>query len=113
MYGPTPGKSVRSEGHPLAATCLRSPLELDRAPVVAEALPLPDHIGSGRPCERLDARPALEPREVARNDPLDLRLLEHDFRHEDRVRVTSPPPGQIAAVLLEPVEQERLHHAPC
>ena len=112
VYGPTPGSSVRSSGQPVGGDPVRSPLELHCAPVVAEPLPLSNDTGRRGRRERLDARPALEPRQVARNDSLDLRLLEHHLRDEDRVRVTGPAPRKIAAVLLEPVEQERLHHEP-
>ena len=66
---------------------LRRPVQADRAAVVAEPLPLPDHVG-GRGCgERGRRRPALEPGEPAWDHALDLRLLQHHFRDEDRVRV--------------------------
>ena len=70
---------------------------LSRAPVVAEPLPLADHVG-GRGCgERLERRPALEPGQVPRHDPAHLRLLQHHLRDEDRVRVARLPPRQVRA----------------
>ena len=66
-------------------------MEAQRPPVVAEALPLPDRVRRRGGGERRDCRPPLEPGEVARDDAVDLRLLEHDLRDEDRVRVARPP----------------------
>ena len=40
---------------------LRRPVQVERAPVVAEPLPLADHVGRRGRRERLDRRPALEP----------------------------------------------------
>ena len=53
--------------------------------------------------ERAGGGPALEPREVAGHDSLDLRLLEHDLAHEDRVRVARAAPWQLPAVRREPL----------
>ena len=84
-------------------------MQVDRAPVVAEPLPLADHVAERSGGELLGGGPALEPGQVARHDARDLRLLEHHFRDEDRVRIASPPPGQVACVLVEPGEERRLH----
>ena len=54
-------------------------------------------------------RPALEPGEVARDDALDLRLLQHHLADEDRVRVARAPPREVAPVRREPLEQQLLH----
>jgi hypothetical protein len=35
----------------------------------------------------------------------DLGLLQHELRHDDAIRVSGPPPGQIAAVAAKPPEQ--------
>ena len=66
VYGPTPGSSVRSSGQPVGRHALRGAVEVQRAPVVAEPLPLPDHVGGSRRRERVDGRPALQPGLVAR-----------------------------------------------
>ena len=86
-------------------------VQIDGAAVVAEPLPLDDHVRRGRARERLDARPALEPGLPARDHAVDLRLLQHDLRDEDRIGIVRPPPGQIAPVLLVP-GQEQLPHRP-
>ena len=86
-----------------------SAVEVQGAPVVAEALPGADHLRRGRRGKRLHGRPALEPREIARRDALDLGLLEHHLRNEDRVRIPRPAPRQVAAVVREPCEQGSLH----
>ena len=96
------GKLGEILGPAMSGDMLRRPVQVDRAPVVAEPLPRADDLRERRSGERLQGRPPLEPGREARHDALDLRLLEHDLRDEDRVRVASPPPGQVAAVLLEP-----------
>ena len=73
-------------------------MKVQRTPVVAEPLPLTDHIRRRGGRKRLDGRPALEPGQVARDHPLDLRLLEHDLRDEDRVGITGSTPGKVAAM---------------
>ena len=80
-------------------------------PVVAEALPLADHVGGRCDRELFDPRPALEPPLPARQHALDLRLLGHDLADEDRVRVARPPPRQVASVLHEPRQEQILHGA--
>ena len=90
---------------------LRGAVQRERAPVVAEALPLADHVAGRGGRERLDGRPALEPALPARHDALHLRLLRHDFRDQDRVRIPGLPPGQIAPVFPEPGQKQLLHAA--
>ena len=84
-------------------------MEIERAPVVAESLPLRDDVGRGRRGERLDGRPALEPGEVARDHARDLRLLQHHLADEDRVRIPRVAPGEIASVAVKPSQKQRLH----
>ena len=86
-----------------------SPMQVEPPPVVAETLPLANHLRRARRGERLDRRPALEEGEIARNDARDLRLLEHDLGDEDRVRVARFPPGQVAALRPKPLEEQFLH----
>ena len=83
----------------------------DGTAVVAEPLPGADDVAARRRGQRFGIRPAIEPRQVARDDALDLRLLEHDLGDEDRVRVSRLPPGKLPAVLREPGEQSFLHAA--
>ena len=88
---------------------LRGAVEVERAPVVAEPLPLADHVRRRSGGERVHRRPALEPALPARHDAVDLRLLRHHLGDEDRVRIAGPPPGQIAPVLAEPRQKQPLH----
>ena len=87
----------------------RRAVERERPSVVPEALPLDDHLGGRRGRERLDRRPALEPAPVARNDPVDLRLLEHHLADEDGVRVPRVTPREVAAGAVVPRQEEGLH----
>src|SRR5688500_20016329 len=43
---------------------------------------------------------------IVADHPRDLRLLEHDFRDEDPVRIPGTAPGQIAPMLPEPEQQQ-------
>jgi hypothetical protein len=58
----------------------------------------------------LERDEGVAPRKPARDDALDLRLLQHAFAHQDRVWITRRPPGQIPPVLAVP-SQEKLFHA--
>ena len=42
---------------------------------------------------------------ILRQHAIDLRLLQHDLRHEDVVRIVGVAPRQVAAVLAIPGEQ--------
>jgi hypothetical protein len=84
-------------------------VKVEAAPVVAQSLPGTNDVRHRRRGEGFGRRPALQPLEVPREDPLDLRLLQHDLRDENRVRISRPSPGQVAAVLCEPGEQGGLH----
>ena len=86
-------------------------VQVERAAVVAEPLPLADRVCGRRGGERLDRRPPLEPPEIPGNDARDLRLLEHDLRDEDRVRVAGLPPRQVSSKFVEPSEERLLHGA--
>src|SRR4029077_9086858 len=87
----------------------RRPVQADGPAVVAEPLPRNDHLCSRSTGQRLDGRPALEPRLPARDDAIDLRLLQHHLADEDGVRVAGVAPGQIATVRLEPGQELLLH----
>ncbi len=102
---PTPGSSVRSSGQPCSATYVRGAVQVDGAAVVAEPLPLDDHLAERRGGERLDRRPALEPATPARDHALDLRLLQHHLADEDRVRIAGLPPREIPPVLAVPSQK--------
>ena len=82
-------------------------LQVARPRVVAEAFPKFDHrvlVGSS---ERCDVRQLLHPPLPVRDHSFDLRLLQHDLRHPDGVRIARPPPRQVTGVPGEPLEQRR------
>ena len=56
---------------PVERDRLRGAVQVERAPVVAQPLPGADHLGRRRGRKLSGCRPALEPGEVARNDPVD------------------------------------------
>ena len=69
--------------------------------------------GGHVPWFSVDWSPLVKP-EIAANSAIPVfnpGLLQHHLRDEDRVRVTSAPPGKVAAVLPEP-RLEQLLHAP-
>ncbi len=101
-----PGQIVRPT---VCRDLLSCPMQVEATPVVAEPLPGSDHLRHRRRRERLNGGPALEPRQVPRDDSLDLRLLQHDLGDEDGVGISRPTPRQVAAVLREPGEQGGLH----
>ena len=67
--GRRPGARVEPVGPAPLRDEPRGGVEVDGAAVVAESLPLEDHLGERRGGERLDRRPALEPAQVARDRP--------------------------------------------
>lgn len=88
---------------------LRCSMQVQRSPVVAEPLPLADHIRCRGRCQRIEGRPAIEPGDVPRDDSPDRRLLKHDLADEDRVRISRAPPRKVATRCLEPGEEQRLY----
>lgn len=87
-------------------------MEVESPPVVAEPLPLADHLRGGGSGESLDRRPTLEPGKVPRDHAGNLGLLEHHLGDEDRIWIVRPAPRKIvAAVSLEPAEQRSFHGA--
>ena len=85
------------------------PVQRERPPVVAQALPLPDHVRGRRRRERRCGRPALEPALEPRRDACCLRLLQHHLGDEDRVRIAGSAPGQVALGPLVPSKQQLVH----
>ena len=86
---------------------LRGVAEISRPRVVAEALPDAEHFGLGGGGERGEIGEAREPLFVKRDDGRHLRLLEHELRNHDGVRIVGPPPREIAPVLREPFGEAR------
>ena len=76
----------------------RNRLQAFRPDVVSERPPCLRHVALGRIRERFERGILLEPFAVLRQHAIDLRLLEHDFRHEDVVRIGGVAPWQVASV---------------
>jgi len=68
------------------------------APVIAKALPGNEEFSQGRPGKGSHIWKCADKSGVFQNDPVNLCLLEHDFRHEDSIWVWCAPPGKIAFV---------------
>ncbi len=71
-------------------------VQIPRARVVPEAAPLGEDRALGRPGERLRRGEARKEPLPASRDDRDGRLLEHDLGNPDRVRISRPPPRQVA-----------------
>jgi len=80
-------------------------MELPRPPVVAEAGPESEHVVQGRRGQRFHGRKAVQEALVIRQHHLDARLLQHHLGEPDAIGVALPPPGQVAAVPVKPVEK--------
>ena len=82
--------------------------EVERAPVVPHAFPGKKNVPRCRTREMAHRGVAPKPRVIRRNDPIHLRLLQHDLRHKDRVRVTRPPPREVSLVAGKPHNESSL-----
>ena len=80
-------------------------VQVARAGVVAEALPLGEDLVDLRLGERLQGGEPRQPSLEARDHGLDPRLLQHDLRDPDAIGIVVPPPGQIAQSAVEPRQQ--------
>ena len=76
----------------------RELVQADGAPVVAHAGPDADDVCGLGVGERAECGEGVEECAVLEDDAVDLRLLEHDLRHENSVRVGDAAPGEDAGV---------------
>ena len=83
----------------------RRRVEVPGPGVVPEARPGREHAGFARPSKRGQVRKTGEERVVAGGDRGHGRLLEHDFRNPDPVRIPGPAPGEGALLAAEPVPE--------
>ena len=110
VYGPTPGQrlEVGQIGRHAAAELVDDPSrrapQVERAPVVAEALPRPEDIGRRRGGQRLDGREPVHEAGPRVTRPGGLRLLGHRLGHEDRVRVRAAAEREGSGARDVPVE---------
>ena len=85
----------------------RREVEIARAAVIAEPAPQREHVVDTGMGERAHIGKARDEALVIRNDDRDLRLLQHDLREPDAIRVARRLPWKVAAaVALLPA-----HHA--
>src|SRR5436853_400189 len=75
------------------------------ARIISEALPKFVNLLRAGLREGFDVRQFPHPALPVRQDGFDLRLLEHDFRDPDGIRVARTTPGKVARVFGEPFEQ--------
>ena len=72
---------------------LRRSMQLPGTAIVAEALPVLEHVGLAGGGELADGRKPRHESPVELLHPLHLRLLEHDLADPDGVGIARPPPG--------------------
>ena len=70
-------------------------VQLPRTAIVAEPLPESEHIVLGRRGQGRHGGKPLQKATIKIDDPLHLRLLEHDLAHPHAIRILRPAPGQI------------------
>lgn len=80
-------------------------MEVTRARIVSEALPRFTYLVRPRLRELREVGKSIQKAIVIVEHPRDLRLLEHQLRNENAVRIARFPPGQIATVLAIPGAQ--------
>ncbi len=87
---------------------LRGTLQVSRAAVIPEAGPAAQHGLGLRARQRLHRGKFFKESLVIRNHRGYARLLQHDFREPDAVRVLRAPPGKVPLSLCKPGEQSAL-----
>ncbi len=81
-------------------------VEVAATAVIAQPGPVLQNIIERGRGECRQVRETLQETLVIRNNGIDLRLLQHDFRNPDAIAVAALLPGQImAASLIMPAEQ--------
>ena len=73
--------------------------------VVAERIPRRRDFVGRRVGQHRERRVLGEPLLILRQHAIDLRLLQHDLRHQDVIRVVGVAPRQVASVCAIPAEQ--------
>lgn len=84
----------------------RDAMQVPRAPVVSESRPLAEHRAERRTRQRPEAGEPREEMPVRGENARNLGLLEHDFAHQDAVRVAGLTPGKVAAGSSVPGQNE-------
>ena len=84
---------------------LRRPLDVPGAPVIAQTSPMRKQILFGGLRQRIDSWKSLQESFVVGNYRRYACLLQHHFRQPNRIRITRPPPRQIALIAIKPLQQ--------
>ena len=85
-------------------------LQISSAAVIAEPGPQSQHFRFGRCGERANRREVFEKSLVKGNHRGDARLLQHNFRKPDAIRIFIAPPGQITLKFVKPFENRCAKH---
>jgi hypothetical protein len=102
------GLKVSGEPAPmLAQQLLGGLLKVASSRIISEAFPEFENPLRFGLSQGPHVRQCLHPAFPIWNDGLDLRLLEHDLRDPDRIRIQRPPPGQVPRILDKPPDQGR------
>ena len=86
---------------------LRRRLEVARARIVTEAFPELEHTFGFSKGEFLKSGEGTHPAFPIGDDGSHLRLLQHDFRNPNGVRIARAPPRQVACMAGIPIHQMR------
>ena len=89
----------------LCANRLCGPVQVPSTGVIAKPLPKPEHLLLLCDCKTREIGKPFQPAFIEWNHCGNLRLLEHEFRHQNRVGIQIPTPWQIAPVEGEPVPE--------
>ena len=88
---------------------LRRPVQHASPTVIAQPAPQRQNILLIRLGQRLHRRKPCQECVIALDHHSDPRLLQHDLRHPDRIRILGLPPRQIAPAPVIPTQQLRAH----
>src|SRR3989442_2050395 len=102
------GKPAAVARHRLAGDAVK----VLRPAIVAERIPGARHVGESRVRELVERRVASEELAILGDDPVDLRLLDHDLRDEDVRGIAGTAAREIAAVSGVPREQAPVEAPP-
>jgi ribonuclease HIII len=84
---------------------LRAPVKISGSVVIPKPLPGEKNFGFAGVRQVANRWESLKPAPVVGQDGCHLRLLEHEFRDKDCIRIRSFAPGQLAALTLKPGDQ--------
>ncbi len=84
-------------------------VEADGPPVIPKTGPGADHVGTGSRREVCKGGEQRKEGMPLRPYPVDLRLLQHGFGHEDRVWITRVAPREVTALAPVPRKKHTMH----